>query len=149
MGSSDELLEVFERAVGRVDGEVVADVVAVVALGRRERWQQPDRADAQVLDVVELLDQPAEVADAVGVAVVEGLDGDLIEDRVLVPEGIRASREAAGRTRCVDERVGDGPRIMNGSGERGARRSGVGAAGARGCSLLPTPRSPPRDRKAR
>ncbi len=74
MGGGDELLEVLEDAVGRVDGEVVADVVAVVALGRREGGQQPDGGDAEILNVVELLDQAAEVADPVGVAVEEGFD---------------------------------------------------------------------------
>jgi hypothetical protein len=39
---------------------------------------------------VELLDEPVEVADAVAVGVVEGLDVQLVEDGVLVPERVLA-----------------------------------------------------------
>ena len=65
---------------------VVGDVVAVVAAGRGIERQQPQRGDAEVLQVVELLGQAGEVADAVVVAVGERLDVKLIDDRVLVPE---------------------------------------------------------------
>ena len=44
-----------ERAVRRVDVGVVGDVVAVVAQRRRVERQQPERGDAEVLQVVELL----------------------------------------------------------------------------------------------
>ena len=67
--------------------EVVGDVVAVVAQGRREERQQPDAGDAQILQVVELLDQALEIADAVVVAVVERLDVQLVDDGVFVPRG--------------------------------------------------------------
>src|SRR5262249_58331671 len=46
---------------------------------------QPQRGDAEVLQVVELLGQPGEVADAVVVAVGERLDVQLVDDRRLVP----------------------------------------------------------------
>ena len=76
---------VLERAVGRVDGAVVGDVVAVVAQRRGVERQQPDRRDAQLLDVVELGDHALEIADAVAVGVEERLDVGLVDDRVLVP----------------------------------------------------------------
>ena len=67
---------------------------------RRIERQQPDRVDAEVLDVVELLRQPAEVADAVVVGVEERLDVQLVDDRVLVPVDIRrlASRRRGRRS---------------------------------------------------
>ena len=68
-----------------MDGAVVGDVVAVVAQRRGVEGQQPDRRDAQRLDVVELGDHPLEIADPVAIGVVERLDVGLVDDRVLVP----------------------------------------------------------------
>ena len=64
-------LKSSQRAVVGMDVGVVGDVVAVVAQRRGIERQQPERGDAEVLQVVELLGQAAEVADAVAVAVVE------------------------------------------------------------------------------
>ena len=86
--SVDELAEVLERAVVGMDVGVVGDVVAVVAQRRRIERQQPERVDAQLLDVVEALRQSGEVADAVAVRVVERLDVHLVDDGVLVPERV-------------------------------------------------------------
>ena len=83
-----ERQEVPSRAVARMNVVVVGDVVAVVAERRRIERLQPDRRDAERLDVVELLRQPAEVADAVVVAVEESADVQLIDDRVAVPERV-------------------------------------------------------------
>ena len=55
---------------------------------RRIERQQPDRVDAELLDVVELRGQAPEVADAVVVGVEEGLDVQLVDDRVFVPERV-------------------------------------------------------------
>jgi hypothetical protein len=88
----EEVLEVAQAAVVRVDGGVVGDVVAVVLERRGVEGQQPHGGDAQVLQVVELLGQAAEVPDAVSVRVEEGLGMDLVEDRVPVPELVRVRR---------------------------------------------------------
>jgi hypothetical protein len=71
-----------------VDGDVIRDVVAIVAQGRREEWHEPYRADPQFLEVVELPFKPLKITDAIPVAVVESADVDLIDDRVLVPKHI-------------------------------------------------------------
>ena len=81
-----EGLEVAQ--IGRTIGwmlRVVGDVVAVVLERRGIERQQPQRRDAEVLQVIELLRQPAKVADAVAVAVEEGADVKFVDDRVLVP----------------------------------------------------------------
>ena len=52
--SRRKALKSLERAVGRVDLGVVGDVVAVVAQRRGIERQQPERGDAEVLQVVEL-----------------------------------------------------------------------------------------------
>ena len=56
VGGVEELLEVVDGAVGRVDVDVVGDVVAVVAQGRGKEGQEPEAGDAEVLEVVELGD---------------------------------------------------------------------------------------------
>ena len=42
-------LEVVQRAVGRIDVDIVCNVVAVVAQRRREERQKPDAGDAELL----------------------------------------------------------------------------------------------------
>ncbi len=84
----EKLAEVIQRAVLRIDVRVVRDVVAVVFERRREKWQQPDGRDAQVLDVVESLRQTAKIADAVAVAVAECAHVKLVDDGVLVPQAL-------------------------------------------------------------
>jgi hypothetical protein len=88
VGLAQELLHITERAVARVDGGVVGDVVAIVLERRGVEGQQPERGDAEVLQVVQLLSQAAEVADAIFVAVVERPHVQLIDDRVFVPEWV-------------------------------------------------------------
>ena len=63
--ASDEGLEVVQRAVAAVHVHVVGDVVAVVSERRGVEGQQPEAGDAEPLEVVELLCQAPEVADAV------------------------------------------------------------------------------------
>ena len=84
----EEFLEVFQRAVARVDRHVVRDVVAVVAQRRGIKRQQPERGHAELLQVVELLDDTPEVADAIAIAIVEGADVELVDDGVFEPERI-------------------------------------------------------------
>ena len=99
----DERLDVLDRAVVRVHRVEIGDVVAAVAQRRGVERQQPDAVDAEPLQVVELLREPAEVARAVAVAVEEAADVDLIEDRPFEPqrvglEPLARLRETRGRT---------------------------------------------------
>ena len=97
MGLLQERPEVAQRPVGRVDLAVVGDVVAVVAQRRGIEGQQPQRGDPELLEVVELVDQAAEVADAVAVAVVERPHVELVDDRVLVPVRLAPTATAPAR----------------------------------------------------
>ena len=106
---ADQLDEVAEAAEPRVDRVVVGDVVAVVAVGGRLERHQPEAVDAQPVEMVEPLDEPVEVADAVAVAVLEGLDVQAVEDRVLPPEvagprGRHAPSPRHGRQHALAER---------------------------------------------
>ena len=104
----DEALEVLDRAVARMDALVVGDVVAVVAQRRRIEGQEPQRVDAEPLQVVELAGQPGKVADAVVVAVEEGADVRLVDDRVLVP----VTGHVDGRLRIAALKTGEGRTAM-------------------------------------
>ena len=80
--------EVIESPVARVDVAVVRYVVSVVAEGRWKERKEPEASDAKSFEIVEFLDEPWEVADAVRVPVAKRLDGQLVDDRALVPETI-------------------------------------------------------------
>ena len=82
---ADEPVDVGERAEHRVDALVVADVVAVVDLRRRVERRHPEHVGTERRDVVEPVDQPRQVADAVTVAVGEAARVDLVDDRGLPP----------------------------------------------------------------
>ena len=65
MGSLEKGFEIVERAVAGMDGGVVGDVVAVVAQRRREKRHEPDGIDPQLLQIVELLREAPEIANAI------------------------------------------------------------------------------------
>jgi hypothetical protein len=89
--------EIVQRAVLRMDVVVARNVVPVVTQRRRVERHQPDRVDAELLDVVKLARDALEVAHAVAVGIEEGLDVQLVDDRVLVPErGVVERHHGAG-----------------------------------------------------
>jgi len=83
--SLDELVEVLERAQLRVDRGVVRDVVPEVGQRRGVDRRKPEGVHAEPGEVVEPLGDPAEVADAVPVGVLEGAGIDLVDDCVAPP----------------------------------------------------------------
>ena len=83
---AEKIHEVSEGAEARIDIVVVGDVVAVVAIRRRMKGQQPHARNAQGVQVVHARRETREVADAVAIGVLKGLDVDRVDDRVLVPE---------------------------------------------------------------
>jgi hypothetical protein len=105
----DEVLEVVDGAVVRMDRVEVGDVVAAVAQRAGVHRQQPDAVDAEPLQVVELLGQPDEVARPVVVAVVEAAQVDLVEDRPLEPQRIALEPVArVGRARRLGQALAFG-----------------------------------------
>ena len=81
-----EFDKVAQRPEARIDVVVVGDVITGVAVGRSLERHQPDRGDAQPMQIIEPACQALEVADTVSVRIHERLDGEAINDRVLVPE---------------------------------------------------------------
>ena len=92
VGFVDERPHVRGGAVVGIGVDVVDDVVPVVAAGRGVEGQDPDRRDAEVAQISQLLGQPAEIAGAVAVAVEERPDRHFVDHRVLVPERVRGQR---------------------------------------------------------
>ena len=81
-----EFNKIAERAVARIDAVIIRDVVAVVPAGRRLKRHQPDRGDAEPVQVIQATQQALEIADAVAIGIHVGADGKAIDDAVLVPE---------------------------------------------------------------
>ncbi len=81
----DEAIELLEVTEDRVDVAVVGDVVAVVDHRRGEHRRQPDRVDAEPLEMIEVRDDPREVADAVAGRVAEAAGVDLVDGGGLPP----------------------------------------------------------------
>ena len=123
----DQRVEVGQGAEQRVDAAVVAHVVAVVVLRRRVHRREPHDVDPQALEVVEVLRDAREVADAVTVGVGEAARVHLVDDGPLPPR--LAGRAGRGRRRGEGRRCGDGQTVRPAAG-----RSPVGAARAQGWS---------------
>src|SRR3954468_22420149 len=88
-----ESLEIAQSSVSRVDVRVIGDVVPVILPRRRAERQDPYGRHTQILQVIELLRQPREVAHAVARLIEKRADVDFVDDRVLVPKGIVFQRE--------------------------------------------------------
>src|SRR5256886_9352199 len=84
----EERAKIVERSVVRIDVEIIGDVVAIITQWGWIKGQEPDRGNAELLEVIEFLDQTAKIANAVAIAVMEGFDVQLVDDRVLVPKRI-------------------------------------------------------------
>src|SRR5947207_7527870 len=132
-----EFHEITERAVPRVDIIIIRDIVAVVFAGRRLKWHQPDRGDAQSVQIVEPPKQTFEVADTVAIGIHVGADRQTIEDAVLEPEVVdhaEPARDTAYPSSCI-KRLAAGwfPMTRKSAG----RQVSDATAGPRICGLGP------------
>src|ERR1700735_2107560 len=73
--------------------DVICDVVTVVSQWRGIKREKPDSGNSKILQIVESLGEPREVADAVGIAVAERADVELINYRIFVPEVVFLPRQ--------------------------------------------------------
>src|SRR5689334_4407291 len=80
-----KLFKIGKRSIIRMDIAVFGYIKAIIFQGRRKEWQQPDGVDSQIIEVVELLNQPLKIANAIAVPIKEGPHGYLINDRILKP----------------------------------------------------------------
>src|SRR5688500_15477946 len=87
-----QFLEIVERAINRIYGVIISDVVPVIAQRRGIKGQQPKRRNPEILEIIELLGDTAEITDAIAVAIVERSYVRLVNDRVAIPHGLRSRR---------------------------------------------------------
>src|SRR5205085_4706445 len=91
-----QLIEVVQRSVGRIDRTEIRDVVAEVAHRRALDRGEPDRVDAKPGEMVDAIDQPAQIADAIAIAVLKRLHRDLVDDGALPPVWFAGSPRGRG-----------------------------------------------------
>jgi hypothetical protein len=82
----EQAIEVGKRAEKRIHPGVVRHVVAEVLHRRRIDRREPQRVDAELLQVVQARQDPAQVADAVAVRVHERAWIHLVDDAALPPQ---------------------------------------------------------------
>ena len=78
-------LKIPDRPVGGMHTGVVRDIIAVVPPWRRVKRQHPDRVNAQIMQIIQLTREAAEVTHAVAVAVHVGSHVQLVDNRIFVP----------------------------------------------------------------
>ena len=110
MRFAQETFEITQAAIGWIDSAIIGNVVAVIAQGRGIEGHDPDRGCAEILDVIKLLGEAREIADAVVVGVEKGFHMQLIDNRVAIPLQVGAIDHAAGLRRAVTARVWWRPR---------------------------------------
>ncbi len=132
VGRLDEPVEVGHRAEQRIDGGMVADVVAEVATRRGVERREPDRIDPERVglagEVIEVGDDAVEIADAIAVAVGEAARVDLIDDpgpppvgRGLGSRGRPSVRPTGRESLTIDPPRFSGTHVADGALERHVR----------------------------
>ncbi len=81
----DHVVEVRQRPVHRIDVLVVRHVVAKIHLWRGEAGADPDRVDAQIMQVRHLLRYARQIADSVIIAVREAARIQFVKYSMLPP----------------------------------------------------------------
>ena len=106
MSGVEERLEIAQRSIRWVDVGVIGDVVSIVAQWRWEEWQEPDAGDSQVLQIIETRQQSREITDAIVIRIRKRANVEFIDNRILVPEGIRCACDLLHAFTLPDTSVG-------------------------------------------
>jgi hypothetical protein len=80
LGAVSEFDEIADRSKSRIDCVVIGDVIAVILARRFLERHQPDRRDAETMQIVEAPHEALEIANAVGVGVHVSGDRQAIDD---------------------------------------------------------------------
>src|SRR3954451_1973064 len=122
MKLADELIEIRYGAENWIDARVVGNIITEIRHRRGIDWRQPDRVDAEPIEIIEPRDNPAQIANAVPAGVLKRTRVDLVDDPPLPPlvllAGIRrvhddqacsnnqakvfGGRSAIGRPQCAN-----------------------------------------------
>ena len=76
----DEAVEIRKRAVFRVDGIIIRNIIAIVPVGRGVDRREPNEVDPKFVQIIELGDHAAKIADAIPVCIIKRARPDLIND---------------------------------------------------------------------
>ena len=85
MHALQQPVEIGHGAELRHDPLIVADVVPVIVVGRRVHRADPDKIDAEIFQVIELFNNPVEIANTVAVAVFKAARINLVGRRLFPP----------------------------------------------------------------
>src|ERR1035441_1048219 len=80
-----QAIEIFHRSKQRIDAAIIRHIVTKIGHGRRVDRRDPDGINAELDQVVKVLKNPLQIADAVAVSVLERARINLIDDAVLPP----------------------------------------------------------------
>ena len=92
----EQPIEILESAKDRVNPTVVGNVITKVGHRGRINGRNPNRVDAEPMEIVQAQLDARKIADAVAVAVLERTGIDLVNDAALPPDG-RLSWLSSGR----------------------------------------------------
>jgi selenophosphate synthetase-related protein len=90
MRLAQKFSEIFQSAIIAMDVVVIGDIVSIIFEGGRIKRQEPYCGYTEIFKIVQFLRQTFEVSHAVIVAIEVGLDVKLVDDGVLVPQGVVA-----------------------------------------------------------
>src|SRR5258705_5905080 len=105
MGARDQRVEIGQAAERWIDVAIVCDVVAEIRHGRDVERRNPDTVDAERRDVIELLDDARQIADAIAVAILKAPGIDLINDGVSPPGIAHADMVTTASRRVKKEKI--------------------------------------------
>src|SRR3954467_8577858 len=113
MEFGNELIEISERTEDRIDARVVRNIVAEVRHGRGIDWREPNRIDAEPIEIIEARNDSRQISDAVAAGVLKRARVDLVNDPLLPPLVLLAG----------SARVHDGPLCSKNQANLSARES--------------------------
>ena len=86
MRGSYQRVEIGHGAEQRIDAGIIGDVVTEIGHRGGKDRRQPDRVDAERLQIGQPVDDPGDIADPVGIGILKRARIDLIENAVPPPE---------------------------------------------------------------
>ena len=88
VGFPAESKEVSVGSVARRYPAIIIHIITSISERRHKTWVNPHRVDAQPLEVVQFLNYPGDVTNAVVVGIVVTLRVNLVKDGLIEPGGI-------------------------------------------------------------
>ena len=78
-----QFLKIFHGAIAGIDVVIILHIIAIVFLRGYKEGRHPDIVRSQLLDIIQLLYDPAQISQAIPVTVIKGFGIDLIHHAFL------------------------------------------------------------------